>query len=177
MKRIWFIGVMLGTAVLSCTVVYPLVHEGGHYITARMLGVDVHDVVWTTWTGHPHVALGATPGHAIPWINAGGLLLPTFVGMLFALLWIAACKRLNWNISMALLVTAVTLLAGNLGTIAEALTPLGFKHMRPLAEHLGLSGFASIALELLPALVASVLIAAMGVRLQGLRRRITQPAS
>lgn len=177
MKRISFIVVLLVTGVLSCAVVYPLVHEGGHYIGARILGVYVRAVVWTIWSGHPHVSLGNTPGHAIPWINVGGLFLPTLAGTLLALFWITAYRRLHWLISIVLVVPAMTLLAGNLCTIAEILAPSGFKHMRPLAEHFGLSGFTSVTLQLLPALVTSVLIAAIIVRLRSLKKKTAQPAS
>ena len=73
MKRTPSIIILSIVAVLSVTVIYPVVHEGGHFLSGRLQGIEARDAVWTVWGGRPHVSFGATPAHAIAWINAGGI--------------------------------------------------------------------------------------------------------
>lgn len=148
------------SAMFSSLVVYPVVHEGGHYLMARAFGIEVHDVVWTILTGQaPHVSLGTTPGDVLSWVNAGGMLLPTLVGGTLMIVWLLYAKRWASGIRLALAIPGVVLLAGNAGLLLELLQePTLLHHMQPLALHLGLSGIASVLLQAAPAVVSVVLL-------------------
>ncbi len=171
------IAVLLGYTVLFYSIVFPVVHEGGHCAAAQILGVQVQGVVWTMWTGHPRVFVARPSRYAIPWLSVGAIVATTFFGTLFMLLWIAADKRLHWIPSLLLAQTAILLLAGNFLTIPELSSSLEFGHIRPLARHFGFSGVALVGFELLPSIVAVALIAVIAVRLKARRREIDRLAS
>ena len=154
-------------ALLSLTVVYPVVHEGGHYLMGRMLGVEVRGVTWTVWGGRPHVLFGFTPAHAVPWIAAGGLFLPTVLGVLFITAWLAVSGRIGYVGGAMLWIPALVLLAGNLGAIGETMSSR-HSHLRPLALHFGLSGTAAFIFQALPALISLLLFVFCVRRVRGM---------
>ena len=156
MKRTSSIIILAIVAVLSVTVIYPVVHEGGHFLAGRIQGVGARDVVWTLWGGRPHVSFGPTPAHAIPWISAGGLILPTVVGILLMVIWFAVSQRVSSAAGVMLWIPGLVLLSGNLGAIAESASSI-HSHMRPLATHFGLSGGAGFIFQASPALLSVLL--------------------
>ena len=165
MKRTPLIIILATVAVLSVTVIYPVVHEGGHYIAGHLQGIEAQSAVWTVWGGRPHVSFGATPAHAIPWINAGGIISSTVVGILLMALWFVLSQRASFVAGAIVWIPSLLLLSGNLGAIVEATSsnPHSFSHMYPLAAHFGLSGAAAFIFQTLPALL-SVLLFVLFVR-------------
>lgn len=153
MKRTPLIIILAFVAVLSVTVIYPVVHEGGHFLAGRLQGVEAKDAVWTVWGGRPHVSFGPTPAHAIPWISAGELILPTVVGILLMVIWFAVSQRVSFVAGAVLWIPGLVLLSGNLGAIAESASSI-HSHMRPLAAHFGLSGAEVFIFQASPALLS-----------------------
>ena len=156
MKRTPSIIILAIVAVLSGTVIYPVVHEGGHFLAGHLQGVEARDAVWTVWGGRPHVSFGATPAHAIPWINAGGMILPTVVGILLMVIWFAVSQRVSFVVGAVIWIPGLVLLSGNLGAIAESASS-SYSHMRPLGAHFGLSGAAAFIFQASPALLSVLL--------------------
>ena len=161
------------SATASALIVYPAVHEGGHYLAARLTGVEVRGVVWTMLTGKaPHVSLGPTSGDVLPWVNAGGLILPTIVGIAILVIWLIFADRWPAWARSAFAIPGIGLLAGNAGTVVELFRePTLLHHMQPLARHLGLSGIASFGFQSLPAIVSLIFTGLWFRRLWMARRK------
>jgi len=172
MKRTPSIIILAIVAVLSATVIYPVVHEGGHFLAGRLQGIEARDAVWTVWGGRPHVSFGATPAHAIHWINAGGMILPTVVGILLMVIWFAVSQRVSFVAGAVLWIPGLVLLSGNLGAIVE-LASSSHSHMRPLAAHFGLSGAAAFIFQASPALLSVLLFVFFVRRLRSTSHRKT----
>lgn len=114
--------------------------------------------------GRSHVGLSNVSGDALPWVNAGGTLLPTMVGTALIAAWIPISKRKPrpiWH--LWLVVPATVMFLGNLGLIAEAMTRSnGFRHMQLLAKDLGGTGVMGGLWEVAPA-VWSFLVFALAL--------------
>ena len=176
-RRIHIAG-LAGLAVLSAFIVYPVVHEGGHYLTGRALGAEVRNVVWTPLTGRrPHVSFGNTPGEIVPWVLAAGVILPSLVGGLGLVLWVSLGRRWPFSLQGALLIPTVVLLAGNLGFFGELFGPPNLQrhHMYPLAHHLGLNGIPSFLFQLAPAAVSIALLIFIVGQVRAMKRKETTP--
>ena len=173
MTRAHFVTIVLMMSLFSTLVLYPIVHEGGHYIVGRLFGVKVNRVVWTVLGGgRPHVSFAETPGRAVPWINAGGILLPTAVGFVLMCVWICCAQRMSWLGGTALWIPGLVLLAGNFGLVIEvARSESEFHHMRRLAQHLGLTGLASGFFEVFPALLSLGMVVLFFRKMVLLKRR------
>ena len=147
----WRITIAL-SSLLSCFVLYPLVHECGHLIPAVFAGATVNKFVWTPFLGHPHVGLSNVSGVALPWVNAGGVLLPTLVGTALITLWMLMSKRKRrpvWH--LWIFVPAIVMLLGNLGLPIEAtLGSEHFRHMHSLATTVGGDGIVGKLIEVAP---------------------------
>ncbi len=75
------------TAII--TIALPAGHELGHYMVARALDVPVEGATWTLLERTPPSVRYRDAGvSAQAWIAAGGMLLPTAVGVLLLLLWL-----------------------------------------------------------------------------------------
>jgi hypothetical protein len=146
-RRLTFIA----TALVSGLIMYSVVHELGHYVFGTMFGGRVREAVWTVFEGdEPHVSFASLPPGAGVWMQAGGVLLPTALGVVIILLWLALRRRLSWLGHTLMLTPACILLTGNLGLLAAD------------DQHLiGLMGPATVTVPLLSiallALVAKLL--------------------
>ncbi len=81
-KRVIFV---LAVCVISGLIVYPVLHEGGHMIFGMWFGAlpDWPGVVWTcVGREAPHGAFTYVPDEAVPFMQAGGHILPTLVALL-----------------------------------------------------------------------------------------------
>ena len=172
MKRTPSIIILSIVAVLSATVIYPVVHEGGHFLAGRLQGIEAQDAVWTVWGGRPHVSFGATPAHAIAWINAGGMTLPTVAGILLMIIWFAVSQRVSFVAGAVLWIPGLVLLSGNLGAIVESASS-SYGHLRPLAAHFGLSGAAGFIFQASPALLSVLLFVFFVRRLRSTSKKKT----
>jgi hypothetical protein len=145
----------------SGLVVYSLVHEGGHLLFGVLFGgqPNWHAVRWTVFSGEePHVAFQHLPSDALPWMSAGGILFPSFVGIALILLWWFAEKRVLWWLQLLTIIPGFVLLLGNLGLFADA------GHTLPLALHFGLSGAMAQIVARSPAIVTLIVFAFIACR-------------
>ena len=165
------------SSLLSCFVFYPFVHECGHLIPAVLSGATVNVFDWTPFIGHAHVGLSNVSGSALPWVDAGGILLPTLVGTALIGAWMALPARASGRIwRLWLLVPSVVMLVGNLGLVIEATVGSGsYRHMHLLAKAIGGEGIIGKALEVLPA-VWSVVVVALAIRLRPCHTKSTEPS-
>ncbi|MCA9194130.1 MAG: hypothetical protein KDB03_20310, partial [Planctomycetales bacterium] len=168
---------MASSSLLSFFVLYPFVHECGHLIPAIAGGATVNDFVWTPFFGHAHVGLSNVSGSALPWVDAGGALLPTLVGTALVGTWMALPTKAsgpNWR--LWLLVPGVVMLVGNLGLFFEATVGSGsYRHMYLLAKAIGGEGIVGKALEVLPA-VWTVVVVALAIGLHRRQSKATEPS-
>lgn len=112
------IAFLLLLAIVCATIIYPVVHEFGHAAVGTVLGGRVDRVTWTVLSGeHPHVLFSHLSQAAWPWMSAGGILVPTLVGVVLLSVWLALAGRLSWYASAAMLLPGVTLLMGNVACI------------------------------------------------------------
>lgn len=165
------------SSLFSCLIFCPFVHECGHLIPAVVSGATVNAFVWTPVIGRAHVGLSNVSGSALPWVNAGGILLPTFVGTALVLAWMLLPIRTPHPVwRLWLLIPGVLMLVGNLGLVAEAMVgPDSYRHMHLLAKVAGGKGTLGKLLELLPA-VWTVVVLAVATR-SGLRKtNATEPS-
>ena len=165
----WRITIAL-SSLFSCLIFYPFVHECGHLIPAVVSGATINAFVWTPVIGRAHVGLSNVSGSALPWVDAGGILLPTFVGTALLLAWMFLPIRTPHPVwRLWLLIPGVLMLVGNLGLVAEAtLGPDSYRHMHLLAKVAGGNGTLGKLLELWPA-VWTVVVLAVATR-SGLRK-------
>jgi hypothetical protein len=77
----------VGVGILSSLFLYPLVHKTGHLVPAIVSGAEAERFVWIPLMGSPHVSLNQVSGTALPWVDAGGILLPTMIGTLLIWIW------------------------------------------------------------------------------------------
>lgn len=159
-------------SLVSCLFVYPLVHECGHLIPALVSGAEVTEFVWTPLLGSPHVGLNRVSGEALPWVDAGGMLLPTFVGTCLIAIWLSLPLRQPpppWR--CWILIPGGFLLLGNLGIFFEAAMATNrLDHMDGLARRVAGDGVLGVVLELAPALWTCLLIGLVARRWRGQRR-------
>ena len=151
------------TTAFSGLVLYSIVHEAGHLFLGWLCGATPawDQVCWTVFSGEePHAAFRSLPREAEPWMWAGGLLLPTFVGCVLV---VAGCWRGTrgaWWARALLVTVGAVLLLGNLGLFADA------GHTLPLALHLGAHGILAQVAALMPAMLTLSVYACLGYRLR-----------
>jgi hypothetical protein len=147
------------TGILSSLVFYPLIHETGHLIPAVVSGAPVNRFVWTPLIGNPHVSLNQVSGTARPWVDAGGILLPTAAGTLLIAVWLLsphARPTPLWR--FWLLIPGSVLLLGNLGLFWEVQSSsASYHHMAGLAKQFG-AGSSVYWIEVAPGLWSCFLI-------------------
>lgn len=139
--------VVAATTALTGLVLYTIVHEAGHLLFGWLWGGTPawSQVSWTVFSGEePHAAFRSLPDEAVPWMGAGGMLLPTFVGCVLvgAGFWWGA-RVAPW-MQLALVTAGALLLLGNLGLVADT------DHTLPLALHFGLPGVLAEIAALMP---------------------------
>jgi hypothetical protein len=140
----------------SGLVLYSVVHEGGHLLFGALFGgqQDWQAVRWTVFSGEqPHVVFRRLPEAAMPWMSAGGILLPTLVAVALLLLWHLLGRGATWWLQLLAVLPALALLLGNLGLLADA------GHTLRLATHLGLRGAMAQVAACSPAVVTLVCFA------------------
>ncbi|MBN2270897.1 MAG: M50 family metallopeptidase [Sedimentisphaerales bacterium] len=165
-QRICFGGAV---AVVSGLVLYPIVHEFGHYIVGIMLGGEASEVVWTVFSGgEPHVSFSSMPEWAGPWMSAAGPILPTLVAVVLIAIWLMFSKRIPWYLGVCLVVPAVVFLFSNVGCVFELFD--SGAHMNRLSSHLGLRGVVRVLFELLPLFVSLVMFGLVGWRISGMTK-------
>ncbi len=145
---------LVGIAVLSGLVLYPMAHEGGHMLFGILFGAvpDWRGVVWTMLTGEePHGSFRYLPEGASPMMSAGGHLLPTALALLLLVVWRLTCRKAPWSISALLVALPVLFLLSSFGCLFELYQNT---HMDALAVHFGLTGAARVLVSLGPLLLA-----------------------
>ena len=153
------------SAIVSCLFVYPLIHELGHLVPAVVSGAEVNEFVWTPLIGPPHVSLNNVSGEAMPWVDAGGMLLPTLIGTILIGVWLWLPRSSPMPLSRYwLLIPGGVLLLGNLGIPFEMLLASNrLDHMAGLSQTIAGRGILGRLGELAPALW-SLLITVIVIR-------------
>jgi len=166
-RRVFF---LVGTAVISGLVFYPVVHEAGHMIFGMLFGGTPNwdGVVWTPLGGEePHASVTHLPEGAAPFITAGGALLPVFAAVLLLLIWNFINKNASWYVSAALVTVAALFLFSTLGCLFEL---YGNTHMDALSVHFGLTGPLRVAFSLSPLMVAIAAYVWLGIKIRNVGR-------
>jgi hypothetical protein len=160
-KRGFFLAAM---AVVSGFVFYPVFHEAGHMIFGMLCGAvpNWDGVVWTCLGGEePHASFSDLPERAVPFMTAGGPIVPTLVALLLLLIWRFVYRRASWYVSAALVSIAILFLFSTLGCLFELYRNT---HMDALSVHFGLTGPLRIAFSLSPLLVAVTVYVWLGMK-------------
>jgi hypothetical protein len=155
--------VVAGTAAFSGIVLYSVVHEAGHLLFGWLWGGTPawDQVSWTVFSGEePHAAFRALPREAVPWMAAGGILLPTLVGCILVAAGIRRGGRGAWWVQLVLVTAGAVLLLGNLGLFADS------DHTLPLARHLGFQGTLGQLVALMPAVLTLAIFGYIGYRVR-----------
>ena len=155
---------------ISGIVLYPAVHESGHMLAGVLLGgeADLEGAAWTALSAEgPHSAFHSLPQHALPWMSAGGTVLPVLVGLLLLLAHRIVWRRAPWPVSAALMTISTLFLLSAVGSLFELHRET---HMDLLSVHLGLTGPARVLFSLSPFLVAG----AAGLRIGPTLRRLVE---
>jgi hypothetical protein len=158
-RRLLVIG---ATTALTGIVLYSLVHEAGHLLFGWLWGGTPawHQVSWTIFSGEePHAAFRSLPDEAVPWMGAGGMLLPTLVGCVLVAAGFWGGRVARW-VQLVLVTAGAVLLLGNLGLFADT------GHMLPLAHRLGLHGALAQTVALTPAVLTLAIWGYVGYRLR-----------
>ncbi|HEY5910986.1 MAG TPA: hypothetical protein VJA21_10330 [Verrucomicrobiae bacterium] len=145
---------LVGVAVISGLLLYPVIHEFGHILFGVVGGgePDWAAVVWTPLGGEePHAAFSYLPQGAGPLMSAGGTLLPTLAALVLLAAWALLNKRVSWPLSAVLVALPVLWLISTLGCLFELYQN---SHMDALAVHLGLAGPLRLIFSVSPLLVA-----------------------
>jgi hypothetical protein len=155
-----------------------LVHEGGHLLPAVLSGAVVNRFVWTPLLGELHVSLSGVSGAAQPWVDAGGILLPTAIGTLLVAIWMSLPdKRPTPLWRFWLLIPGGVLLIGNVGLFWEAASCNdAYHHMAGLAHVVG-DGGSGLLFQVAPALWSCLMIGWAILRWRRLRTSLEVVAS
>jgi hypothetical protein len=162
-KRIFFIA---ATCVISGLVLYPAVHEGGHVVFGMLFGARPRwdGVVWTCLGGQePYAAFSYLPEGAVPFMSAGGPIVPTLVALLLLVIWRFSNKNASWYVSATLVSIAILFLFSALGCLFELYRNT---HMDALSVHFGLTGPLRIAFSLSPLFVAVAACVWLGMKIR-----------
>jgi hypothetical protein len=165
-RRQWSARLLLvigATTAFSGIVLYSLVHEAGHLLFGWLWGGTPawNQVSWTIFSGEePHAAFRSLPDEAVPWMGAGGMLLPTFVGCVLVAAGFWRGGRVARWVRLVLVTAGAMLLLGNLGLFADT------DHTLPLTLHLGFHGVVAQIVALMPAVLTLTVYAYVGYRLR-----------
>ena len=155
---------LVAVGVISGLVLYPVFHEGGHMMFGMLFGgmPNWDGVVWTCLSGaEPHASFSYLPESAVPFMTAGGPIVPTLIALLLLLIWRFIYKNASWYVSAALVSTPVLFLFSTLGCLFELYRNT---HMDALSVHFGLTGPLRIAFSLSPLLVAIAAYVWLGMK-------------
>jgi hypothetical protein len=155
---------LIAVCVISGLIVYPVLHEGGHMIFGMWFGAlaDWHGVVWTCLGGEePHGAFTYIPEKAVPFMQAGGHILPTLVALPLLSTWRAVYRKAPWWVSAALVSMPVLFLLSTLGCLFGLYSNT---HMDALSVGLGLRGPLRIMVSLSPLLLGSAVLVWIGMK-------------
>jgi hypothetical protein len=155
--------VVAATITFSGLVLYSIIHEAGHLLFGRMWGGTPawDQVSWTIFSGEePHANFRSLPPESVPWMGAGGVLLPTLVGCALIIVSFQLHGRVTWWVHRVLISAGAILLLGNLGLFADT------GHTLPLAIHLGAHGIAAQILALMPAMLTLIIWSYIGYLLR-----------
>lgn len=153
---------------LVATSLYSVVHEFGHYSVGTLLGGKVDRVVWTPLAGEEaRVYFDSIPLEARPWMSAGGMLVPTVLGLMIFGVRAVLLRRLSWYVSATMVVFSLSLLMGNLGCVFEMFQYNSHpnRHMNALATHFELEGAAMVLLVLSAPLLTLTVYALVGYKI------------
>jgi hypothetical protein len=159
-RRVLFLAAI---PAISGLVLYPAVHEGGHMIAGILFGAKANwgGVVWTCFAGEePHASFSHLPESAVPFMAAGGTIVPMLIALLLLLIWRCAAWKISWYLSAALVSIPVLFLFSTVGCLFELYRNT---HMDALSVHYGLTGFPRVLLSLSPLLMAIAAFAWLGM--------------
>lgn len=158
-------------AILS-VLLYAVVHELGHWFVGYLGGGTATEIVWTPLSGEePHVSFGTLPEAVVPWMIAGGVWIPTIIGLALVLTWLIFSRRIYRPLGYALIIPGVLFLLSNVACLLPA-GPDG--HRKALSTALGLQGFAGTLVEFSPPIVT---VAAYWCIFMKLRKRRSETTS
>lgn len=162
-KRLPF---LVGVAASCALVLYPVLHEGGHMISGVLFGgvPNWDSVEWTSVSGErPHASFSYLPTAAIPFMTAGGTLVPLLVALLLLTIWAFTHRKASWYVSATLVTIAGLLLFSTLGCLFELYQNT---HMDALAVHFELVGPLRVAFSLSPLIVSIAVYVWIGMILR-----------
>ena len=161
---------------VSSLILLPVLHELGHYIVGMFMGAKVNYIKFLPPS--PHVSFQFTPSHAVPWVNAGGLILPSIVAACLTIAWLVTRKTAKANVHVRLLLwlPSIVLFSSNLGLFVEVTKEkdMNYHHLLFLGEHFGLSGGTLVVFQVVPA-IASVGIIVFLIAMARNRSESAQP--
>jgi hypothetical protein len=155
--------IIAATTAFTGIVLYSIIHEAGHLLFGWLWGGTpaLHQVAWTIFSGEePHANFRSLPPEAVPWMGAGGMLLPTFVGCALVAVGFWGGGRAPRWLQLVSVTAGVVLLLGNLGLFAST------DHTMPLALYLGFRGVLTQIVALMPAVLTLAVYAYIGYRLR-----------
>jgi hypothetical protein len=155
--------VVAATTAFTGIVLYSIIHEAGHLLFGWFWGGTpaLKRVSWTIFSGEePHADFRSLPPEAVPWMGAGGLLLPTLAGCVFVVAGFCLRGRIAGWMPLALVTAGAAMLLGNLGLFAST------DHTLPLALHLGFDGVLAQIVALMPAVLTLAVYGYVAYRLR-----------
>ena len=152
---------------------YSVLHEFGHWIVGYLGGGTASAIVWTPVAGEePHVSFSHLPQAVVPWMMAGGVLIPTVVGLGLILTWLAFSHRLQWPFSYAMIIPGVLFLFSNVAYVLPS-----DRHMSFLTAEFGLGGFSASLIAAIPLVLTIAAYGCVVMRLMNRARGVQQNAT
>jgi hypothetical protein len=161
-RRLVFV-VLGATTAFSGLILYSIVHEAGHLLFGWLWGGTPawDQISWTIFAGEePHAAFRSLPSDAVPWMAAGGMLLPTLVGCALVAAGLRRGGRGGSWIQLVLVAAGAVLLLGNLSLFVDT------GHTIPLAHRLGFHGVLAQLVALTPAVLTLAIWVYVGYHLR-----------
>jgi len=152
---------------------YSVLHEFGHWIVGYLGGGTASTIVWTPLAGgEPHVSFSHLSQAVVPWMMAGGILIPTVVGLGLVLTWLAFSRRLQWPLSYAMIIPGVLFLFSNVACVVPS-----DRHMSFLTAKFGLEGFGASLVAAIPLVLTIAAYGCVVMRLMSRGREVQQNAA
>jgi hypothetical protein len=114
------------------------------------------------------------PPESRPWMSAGGMLVPTALGLMLLGVRAVLSKRMSWYLSATMIVFGLLFLMGNLGCVSEMFQYNAYpnRHVNAVATHFDLQGAGMPLVVLSAPLLTQTVYALVGCRIY----QATRPA-